>query len=517
MGVIDLFFRHLLDHLFLRDCRVGIAADGAKRVPHVGAGQVDLRADANLIVPTNARLRTGMTFHRRTQIPFESADRVFVDAKSKRVHDTDQLFSLGIAGSRSRPKRFARFDEFVRFHQITGLFQIGKSWAGAKKKGKKYAHRVLLLNALCLGFASAATAQVTADMFPPIDEAKAKAGQLLFYDPILSGNRNISCGTCHHHDFFSADGVSLGIGEGGTGIGPDRVDGVGDHQIKKRVPRHAPALWNIGAHEFRVFFHDGRLSESDDYGNGINSPAEEFLPDGLDSVLSAQALFPLVAQFEMAGNPKENEIAGAVHDRIDTAWPIIAARVNAIPAYQDLLGEVTISSIANALGAFMDSEWRSYDSPYDLGTMNAAQSRGKVLFYGDAGCASCHSGPFQTDHDFHAIGLPAFGPGRTRQFESIARDVGRMSESDALEDAYKFRTPSLRNVELTAPYGHNGAYPTLEGIIRHHLNPRQSLDMWTPELARLPRAEKSAGCGFRNLARRPRNGTAETCDFNQPN
>jgi cytochrome c peroxidase len=271
---------------------------------------------------------------------------------------------------------------------------------------------------------------------------------------------------------------------------------VGSDQIKKRVPRHAPALWNIGAREFQVLFHDGRITASEDYGNGINSPAEEFLPEGLDSLLAAQALFPMVAQFEMAGNPKENEIAGAVHDRIDTAWPIIAARVNAIPAYRDLLGEVTIISIANALGAFMDSEWRSYDSPYDLGTMNAAQSRGKALFYGEAGCATCHSGSFQTDHDFHAIGLPAFGPGRTRQFESIARDVGRMSESDALEDAYKFRTPSLRNVELTAPYGHNGAYPTLEGIIRHHLNPKQSLDMWVPELARLPRAEKAQAVDF---------------------
>jgi cytochrome c peroxidase len=198
----------------------------------------------------------------------------------------------------------------------------------------------------------------------------------------------------------------------------------------------------------------------------------------------------------MAGNPKENEIAGAVHDRIDTAWPIIADRVKAIPAYRDMLGEVTISAIANALGAFMDSEWRSYDSAYDLGTMTAAQKRGAELFKGEAGCLTCHSGPFQTDHDFHALGLPAFGPGRTRQFEGIARDVGRMSESDALEDAYKFRTPSLRNVALTAPYGHNGAYPTLEGIIRHHLDPAQSLDMWTPELARLPKATKAEVVDF---------------------
>ena len=61
-----------------------------------------------------------------------------------------------------------------------------------------------------------------------------------------------------------------------------------------------------------------------------------------------------------------------------------------------------------------------------------------------------------------------------------------MGETDALEDAYRFRTPSLRNVALPAPYGHNGAYPTLEGIIRHHLDPIGSLDRWTPEMANLP-------------------------------
>ena len=91
-----------------------------------------------------------------------------------------------------------------------------------------------------------------------------------------------------------------------------------------------------------------------------------------------------------------------------------------------------------------------------------------------------------SDQKFHAIGLPPFGPGRTRRFDPVVRDVGRMSESDALEDAYRFRTPMLRNVALTAPYGHNGAYPDLEGIIRHHLNPGQALADWQPSMARLP-------------------------------
>ena len=64
-----------------------------------------------------------------------------------------------------------------------------------------------------------------------------------------------------------------------------------------------------------------------------------------------------------------------------------------------------------------------------------------------------------------------------------------MGETDALEDAYKFRTPALRNVALTGPYGHNGAYDTLEGIVRHHLDPLMALDYWTPETAKLPKVE----------------------------
>ncbi len=340
---------------------------------------------------------------------------------------------------------------------------------------------------------------ITPELFDPIEEAKAEIGRLLFYDPILSGNRNISCGTCHHHDHFGSDGLSLGIGEGGVGVGPKRVAVPGENAIKKRVPRHAPALWNIGAKEFQVFFHDGRVSASTDYEVGINSPAEEFLPEGLESLLAAQAIFPMTSQFEMAGNPKENEVAGAIHDRIDQAWPIIAKRVRIIPDYADGLSkafgvdqmEISIVEIGNALAAFMAAEWRSFDSPFDLylagkGGMDEAQIRGMELFYGKANCASCHSGPFQTDHKFHAIGLPAFGPGRTRMFDPVPRDVGRMSESSELEDAYRFRTPSLRNVELTAPYGHNGAYPTLEGIIRHHLDPVTARETWTRDMANLP-------------------------------
>jgi len=332
--------------------------------------------------------------------------------------------------------------------------------------------------------------------FRQFDMKKVRLGRLLFYDPILSGNRNISCGTCHAIEHGTSDGLSLGIGQGGHGVGPLRK-AVDREKIRKRIPRNSPALWNLAAKEITVLFHDGRVSVSNRYGNGFDSPAEEWLPQGLDNVLAAQALFPLTSQFEMAGNPKENEVAGAAYDRIDYVWPILAKRVRVIPEYGEAFVnafndvdqplDVSIVHIANALSAFMGFEWRSYDSAFDSwlagdeNALTAKQRSGLDIFFGDGNCASCHSGKLFTDHKFHAIALPHFGPGRTRRFDPHVRDVGRMGETDRLEDAYRFRTPSLRNVELTAPYGHNGAYKTLEGIVRHHLDPVGSFDRWRPK------------------------------------
>ena len=365
------------------------------------------------------------------------------------------------------------------------------------------------MHALCLliwGAGAAEANPISLDDFVDADPAQGRIGQLLFYDKILSGNRNISCGTCHHHEQAGGDGLSLGIGEGGIGVGPDRTA----QDIRKRVPRNAPSLWNIGHNSINVLFWDGRLEVSDQFDNGFDSPAEEWLPEGLDNIVAAQSLFPLTAQFEMAGNPGENAIAGATHDRIDAAWPIIEARVRTEPEYVSLFIEafetvsektdITIVEIGNAMGAFITTEWRSFDSPYDkwlTGTpLHNNAERGRQLFFGTAGCASCHSGPLFSDQDFHALGLPAFGPGRTRTFDKMPRDVGRMGETDLLSDAYKFRTPSLRNVALTAPYGHNGAYPTLGDMIHHHSDPASARARWTPNMAALPYAPWMAGVDF---------------------
>ena len=516
MGLFDLFRRHFLDHLLLRNRGVGVTADRRKHIPHIGSHQVRRRhTPANLVIPADAGLGARMPFHRRPQIPLERTDIVAFDTQTHCVHNADEFLGVGVAGSGGGSKSLHRFGKAAFLHQVARLFDFGG--CGTRDPGQNQKHGGNLGAHFKFLFAAflilVPTGQLQAGAIPEplsdadfllFDEKKAALGQLLFYDPVLSGNRNISCGTCHNHDFGAGDGLSLGIGEGGVGLGPDRTAGVGSDRIAKRIPRNSPGLWNLGAQEITVLFHDGRLSISDEYGNGFNSPAEEWLPSGLDNILAAQALFPLTSQFEMAGNPKENQIAGAAHDRIDAVWPIVAKRVRIIPEYGRLFVEafedlrepsdVTIAHVANAIGAFVNSEWRSFDSPFDawlagdMAALNPSQTRGLELFFGRARCSVCHSGKLFADHEFHALALPHFGPGRTRRFDPFVRDVGLMGESDRLEDAYRFRTPSLRNVALTAPYGHNGAYRTLESIVRHHLDPVGGFDRWTSAMVSLPHA-----------------------------
>lgn len=337
--------------------------------------------------------------------------------------------------------------------------------------------------------------------FLKFNQAQAELGRLLFYDKILSGNRNISCGTCHHHTLDGADAVSLGIGEGGTGLGLTRTPGQGATRIAGRVPRNAPALWNLGHQHVRELFHDGRVETSATAVSGFQTPAGARTPEGLNSILAAQALFPISSPIEMAGSADENPVAAAFDTRIDLGWAELAERVQSVPAYQKQFinafsnvhrsDEITIVEIANAIAAFIGTEWQSHDSPYDLWLLQGQPlspeaERGRQLFFGDAGCSGCHNGPLFTDQEFYAVGLPQFGPGRPFDGDTIPRDLGRMETTRDPADAYKFRTPSLRNVALSAPYGHNGAYANLRDMIRHMCDPIAARSEWTPGMARLP-------------------------------
>jgi len=200
----------------------------------------------------------------------------------------------------------------------------------------------------------------------------------------------------------------------------------------------------------------------------------------------------------MAGHPGENPIADAIDaENIhgpDGAWQQITNKVEAIEEYRMafdwIIGADTplhITDIGNALSQFITYEFRATDSPFDMylngreDYMSADAIAGMELFYGEANCASCHSGKFQTDHGFHAIGLPQLGPGK----DDAYADTGRGMISGDLADKYRFRTPSLRNVTLTAPYGHNGAFRSLRAMVAHHLDPIESLGNYDRRQAEL--------------------------------
>lgn len=323
--------------------------------------------------------------------------------------------------------------------------------------------------------------------FPALDTETVALGRQLFFDPVLSGNDNIACATCHHPALGTGDAMSLSIGEGGLGLGRMR-EVVNGNVPKARIPRNAPALFNLGAREFSTMFHDGRVQINREAMYGIAMPEGRTLERPLSSALAAQNILPILSHDEMAGHPGENPIADAIEaEQIhgpNGAWQQIVDKVEAIEEYRMafdwIIGKDTpihITDIGNALSQFITYEFRATDSPFDQylagkeDALSPEQMAGMEIFYGEGNCASCHSGKFQTDHGFHAIGLPQFGPGKDDAYS----DAGRGMITGDSSDKYRFRTPSLRNVTLSGPYGHNGAYTDLEAMVRHHLDPFEGL------------------------------------------
>ncbi len=329
-------------------------------------------------------------------------------------------------------------------------------------------------------------APVDASGYTAADPAEIRLGQLLFYDPILSGNRTVSCASCHHPAFATSDGLPLGLGDGGQGLGPARRADP-ENPPEQRIPRNSPALFNLGHASFTTLFHDGRIEARPD--GTLRTPLGADMTEGFTSILSAQTMFPVLSPDEMAGHYSENEISQAVRmGRITGpggAWALISTRIAGIPAYAEAFrlyphidgpGDIAFTDISNAIAAFIAHEWRSDDSLFDAHLrgeipLTGAAAEGMTLFYAEAGCAACHSGPFQTDHGFHAMGAPQIGPGKAARFEHHARDEGRFRVTSRAEDLYAFRTPSLRNVTRTGPWGHAGAHTDLHAFLADHGDP----------------------------------------------
>jgi cytochrome c peroxidase len=317
--------------------------------------------------------------------------------------------------------------------------------------------------------------------------------QALFFDPLLSGNRDTSCATCHHPEFGTSDGLSLSIGTGGRGLGPSRTT----PRTRNRIPRNATDLFNRGLAEWRTMFWDGRVLSVDDR---FLSTALDQLPDDLDSPLAVQSMFPVTSRDEMRGfvgdidiDGETNELALIDDTDFSIMWTLLMRRLLAIPEYRDLfsaayphvpLQDLGFEHAANALASFQVDQWTLLGSPWDRYVAGADDAlsedakHGALLFYGAAGCSECHSGPLLTDQEHHNIAVPQLGPGKG---VNAPLDLGRFYISAEDRDRFAFRTPPLRNVAITGPWMHNGAYTDLENAVRHHLDVHAALDHYDVE------------------------------------
>lgn len=245
------------------------------------------------------------------------------------------------------------------------------------------------------------------------DSARVELGRKLFFDPLLSSDRTVSCASCHKPDRAFADDVAFSLG----------VDAA-------KGERNTPTLLNVGGRT--SMFWDGRAETLED-----------------------QAIFP-------------------IENRVEMNLPIAEAvkRLEASDDYKQLFamayeGRITPRTIGRALAAFQKT-LTSFDTPYDsfnLGDDSAiseSAKRGRLLFIGKAKCADCHSGNDFTSERFRNIGL--------FDGEKLS-DRGRGKITGNPADDGQFKVPTLRNVAVTAPYMHNGMFKTLREVIAYYNEP----------------------------------------------
>ena len=362
------------------------------------------------------------------------------------------------------------------------------------------------------------------------DSPMSELGRLLFFDPILSGDQNISCATCHHPQFAMADGRVLPVGTGGHGLGPERTflesialgaeadairrlataseESAQVHNpfIGQFVPRNSPTILNsalLGAQ-----FWDGRV-EGYSPAAAIDQAAaqtvavktqERVVNDmALTDPLATQALFPVASLHEMAGATfgglPAQTIRTRLLERLRTQPEYVSLFRNAFGSAAESPAEaVTLTRLVAALAAF-ERRFIFTDAPWDRyvagehDALNDAQKRGALLFFGAADpsvtCANCHSGNLFTDERYHNLLVPQLGPGKGHGYGG-REDWGRAAVTFDARDRYAFRTPSLRNAELTAPYFHSGAFATLEDAIRHHADIAGSAMRYDPGAHAIP-------------------------------
>ncbi|TCU58030.1 cytochrome c peroxidase [Novosphingobium sp. PhB57] len=241
------------------------------------------------------------------------------------------------------------------------------------------------------------------------EQALAEIGRRMFDDPALSRSGQIACASCHSPELGLADGLR-------TAFGHDRQRGRRNAQSLYAAAWMTPLFW-----------------------------------DGRAATLEEQALHPLLDGKEMAGS------ARLIEPRINRDKDYRAA-------FRELNGHrrVTLQDAAAAIAAFERalrpprSRW-SRVMERGVSVLTDQELAGLHLFRTRAGCAACHNGPLLSDGQFHNLGISFYG--RSRE------DLGRYEVTRDPADVGRFRTPSLLGVSRSAPYMHNGLFPTLENVV----------------------------------------------------
>lgn len=256
-----------------------------------------------------------------------------------------------------------------------------------------------------------------------VPDARVELGRLLFYETLLSGDRQTACATCHSEIWGMSDALQRSVGLGaGLLAGPGRT---GPNVMR----RNASTLYNLAFRE--SLFQDGRTE-----------------------TLEEQALIPMFEADEMDRDPEE-------------AVAEMATIAEYVQRFADAFPEdptVSVENMASALAAFqrtMISKRALYDSYVqgDLGALTDEVVEGMFRF-AEMGCDECHTPPLFESERFENRGVP--------ELEGVVDD-GLMEVTGLEDDRGKFRVATLRNVAFTNPYFHNGSVGKLEDAVRHEL------------------------------------------------
>lgn len=275
----------------------------------------------------------------------------------------------------------------------------------------------------------------------PQTTSKIALGKLLFWDPILSGNKDVACASCHHASLGYSDAIDLSIGVNGQGLG---------------TARHFIPFNNI------PFAKRNALTIINTAYNGITanglydaSTAAMFFDNRTQS-LELQSIEPMKTLEEMKGRT----ISSA--DVLDS----IVLRLKKNAQYAQLFSDafqstdaVNIQNLGKAIASF-ERTIISNHSPFDeymrgnKSAMSTTQIQGMNAFASD-GCAKCHSGPMFSDYALHVLSVP---------------DNAKLPTDAGANNTYAFRTPTLRNLSLTAPYMHSGVFNNLSAVLDFYEN-----------------------------------------------